>query len=345
MSRLRMGIALAISAVAVGSAPAESLAGAPTDVTVIHDSANISAGQSGGMALSCSPGRAIAGGIRFQWTNAHLIASGPLDEGGTTAGTDDGEIPRFWYSSAYNGDVNVQVADFYAVCSTASDATVQASDFPTLNPDERVDTPVDCPAGQRAIGGGLGSIAELANGAGTNPRLMPMGPLDATDAIAEDGDVARGWRVGAHNTTDDLKDFVGFAVCSADSRSFVRATDNALFDPSESCSFNMLGELALGGGDLPLAAADWYPTTIAPTTQDGFPVGWHFWHDATSDQRVSTICEPPPAAAPSPSPPGTAVTTTVGLTGQRAAALAKCKKKRSKKARKKCKKKALRLPV
>jgi hypothetical protein len=58
----------------------------------------------------------------------------------------------------------------------------------------------------------------------------------------------------------------------------------------------------------------------------------------TSASLTGTATAPPP-----PPPPPPAAST--GPTGQRAAALKKCKKKKSKQARKKCKKKANRLPV
>jgi hypothetical protein len=53
---------------------------------------------------------------------------------------------------------------------------------------------------------------------------------------------------------------------------------------------------------------------------------------------------PPPAAAP-PAPPPTIVTVTIPGTGKRAAALAKCKKKRTKQQRAACRTKARKLPV
>jgi hypothetical protein len=58
------------------------------------------------------------------------------------------------------------------------------------------------------------------------------------------------------------------------------------------------------------------------------------------DQAFKTYVAPPPAV-----PPTSPTTSAPGPTGQRAAALKKCKKKRSKPARKKCKKKANKLPV
>jgi len=60
-----------------------------------------------------------------------------------------------------------------------------------------------------------------------------------------------------------------------------------------------------------------------------------FTSDAPNDLIFSVFVTPPPVLAPTPP----------AATGQRAAALKKCKKKKSKKARKKCKKKARKLPV
>jgi hypothetical protein len=61
--------------------------------------------------------------------------------------------------------------------------------------------------------------------------------------------------------------------------------------------------------------------------------------DMTFKTYVVTPFTEPPPGTPAPTPPA------ASPTGQRAAALKKCKKKKSKKARKKCQKKARRLPV
>jgi hypothetical protein len=84
-----------------------------------------------------------------------------------------------------------------------------------------------------------------------------------------------------------------------------------------------------------------YPVPAAgpdPFETGNPPVGWatevYNFSGSTATENFTLICEPPTPPPPSP-----------GVTGQRAAALKKCKKKHSRKARKKCKKKARRLPV
>ena len=59
-----------------------------------------------------------------------------------------------------------------------------------------------------------------------------------------------------------------------------------------------------------------------------------FAYQNNASPPTDTPCAPPVSTTPAPSP-----------TGQRAAALKKCKKKQGKKARKKCKRKASLLPV
>jgi hypothetical protein len=88
---------------------------------------------------------------------------------------------------------------------------------------------------------------------------------------------------------------------------------------------------AYSGGDAFFAASSPPSTTWIPFTGDLDEV----------DQAFKTYVAPPtPGAPPSgPTPP------TSAPTGQRAAALKKCKKKHSKLARKKCKKRANKLPV
>ncbi|MDQ1741241.1 MAG: hypothetical protein QOE53_2893, partial [Pseudonocardiales bacterium] len=90
------------------------------------------------------------------------------------------------------------------------------------------------------------------------------------------------------------------------------------------------------GAGIPVAVADnsstdFYATATGPG--GGSPC-------STSTVHYDEVTPPPP------NPGGGGGSTPVGVpTGQRAAALKKCKKKKSKPARKKCKKKALKLPI
>jgi hypothetical protein len=92
-----------------------------------------------------------------------------------------------------------------------------------------------------------------------------------------------------------------------------------------------------GPGTGPYAGGEGYFADSSPPSTSWVP----FSSSHSIDYAFKTYVGPPTAAPP----PTTPVNPTAGPTGQRAAALKKCKKKRSKPARKKCKKKANRLPV
>jgi hypothetical protein len=317
-----------------------ALAGAPTDATVVKQTEVVAAGHSAGLAMPCPAGqRVVGGGIDSYSPSEYMIASNPLDQFGETSGTDDGEVARYWYSATYNSSPDPQDAHFYVICSAASDATVQATAF-SLDPNETSDVAVSCPTGQRAIGGGLGTTAVLANGAYTNPRLRASGPLDEAGAFAANGDVAHSWRAGADNITATQKNFVAFVVCSADSRAIVRTYDG----PTSAVYCNQ-DELGLGGGTVPLEAANYYVTRSRPTGSGGITDGWSSIVEradgTSSNLRSAAVCEPPPQGT---APGGGGAAGAAVATGLRDAALKKCKKKHSRKARKKCRKKAARLP-
>src|SRR5690349_10028186 len=51
--------------------------------------------------VQCPAGeRALSGGASIP--GGSIAVSNPLDSGGTTSGTDDGDIPRYWYTAVNN---------------------------------------------------------------------------------------------------------------------------------------------------------------------------------------------------------------------------------------------------
>ncbi len=127
-----------------------------------------------------------------------------------------------------------------------------------------------------------------------------------------------------------------------------------------SAGSNLVGSCTLTGGSNDLVGM---PAGLGPLADYGGPTRTHILNPTSlainhggacpeTDQRGYFRFNVPPcdtgalelgaSMTPPPSPP---VTTPSRPTGQRAAALKKCKKKKSKKARKKCRKRALKLPV
>lgn len=163
----------------------------------------------GGSMASCLPGeRAIGGGVVAQHGPFPGVVqlSGPVDETGETVSTDDGDIPRAWYVSVRHHTGAELSFGAYAVCSATSQATVQATALTVANGESGQAT-ATCPAGQRALSGGLGT---------TGGRLGAMGfsgPTDANGAPATDGSSAAGWSADVYNTNGASETYKVLVVC------------------------------------------------------------------------------------------------------------------------------------
>jgi hypothetical protein len=302
-----------------------------------------------GLAVACGPGRrAVGGGITGG--GGWLVASGPLDEHGTFAETDDGDVAQFWYSEISNTEFSPQTNTFYVICSASSDATIQKQQF-TADPAFNASNPkyasdvVACPDGQRALSGGVSYRDNRPWG--TN-YLEATGPMNETMTIpnTENGDAARYWAGLVRNDSPTAdQTYAVYALCSPTSQATLKLWTQSLFSnsPHLACP---TGSRATGGGMLPPDSNAVDMRASGPTDASGAPStlatgdaprGWFTeggYHSVNSTIGMySAVCDPASAAAPP------------GPTGQRDAALKKCKKKHSRKARRKCRKKAALLPV
>lgn len=214
----------------------------------------------------CSSGaRALGGGVQPLTPatggsyNAYRIGfSAPVDETGTTAATNGGDIPRGW-TVEFTNFGGPQQFRVYAICSVGSNAVL--SEF-TLATAESVgaatnERTVACPAGSRAIGGGVGTTTAIpASNAVAQPysyRNTPVGAALDPSAVAT-GDVPRGWTANASvqgGATPIVFRF--YAVCSASSDATIvvapfSVTDlggDAVNGATASCG---TGRRALSGG-------------------------------------------------------------------------------------------------
>jgi hypothetical protein len=341
-----------LGALLVAASPAS--AGAGDDARIVVETKSINSGVMDGEAVQCAPGeRAIGGGT---YGATWLAASGPIDASGSVGLTEDGDIPVYWFGSAYNSTGQSREYRFYAICSASSDATVQRSEVHLTSPPNvanptRGDAAVECPSGQRAIGGGVTyAVTTVAGGT----RLDSSGPLDETGTTANTvtGDVARYWYAAVSDFDPALGDgqYYGiYAVCSSSSQGTLRAIVHGTNDNINKSVVCPAGSRATGGGAVPVDDIVTSISDSTPTDALGSPIslfngdvprGWLAFADNEDITNAgishSVVCDPatPPASTPAP-----------GVTGQRAAALKKCKKKRSKKARKKCRRKAALLPI
>jgi len=201
-----------------------ALCSATSDATVAVKPLTIPPASGASESATCPLGqRAISGGVNSLGPAPtismyyRLELSGPLDETGFIANTDDGDIARGWFAYVFNAFANTQnTFRVYALCSQASDATVALKSF-TLGTGQRAAAIASCPPGRRALGGGINTL-----GSAPTPFIFYyvelFGPLDETGFIAStlDGDVARSWYASIYNAGVPTSEFRVYALCATD---------------------------------------------------------------------------------------------------------------------------------
>ena len=141
-----------------------------------------------------------------------LMHSGPLDETGSTAGTSNGDIGRFWYAALRKSEGGpAAVYKVFALCSRNSIATVAAASMSVPAHSAR-GTAVGCPAGKMVTGGGIGTPATPVN-----DHLQVSGPLDVTGLTVNtiDGDAGVYWYGNVFNDSDAARQYKVFALCAS----------------------------------------------------------------------------------------------------------------------------------
>jgi hypothetical protein len=204
-------------------------AGAPlvSDATIEAKTFSVAPGKVGDATVGCPAGRRAVGGGFGQTestspTFGYPQQSGPVDETGTFASTRAGDVARGWSASVFNNSgAGTREYRVFAICSASSDATIAANPF-TVEPRTVNGASIDCPAGKRVVGGGLGQSGP------TSPLfgwVQGNGPVDATGTTAntDSGDVAEGWYASVFNFGASARDFHVFAICSADSDATIAA--------------------------------------------------------------------------------------------------------------------------
>ncbi len=176
---------------------------------------------------TCAPGTRVVGGGVVRVTplvggdsgllGPNVVTSEPLDQTGLTAGTETGTVARSWAASVLLSSADAALEyRVIAVCSANSDATIQSQ---RVTVQDCVGcgkaTVVTCPAGKRALGGGVGLIGP----AGGFGRLFQSAPADGTGDTAEtgSGDVPRSWSAHVNHFAggDDVEYRVS-AICASD---------------------------------------------------------------------------------------------------------------------------------
>ena len=225
VARLTLGAALTAAAGFAAYALAAPAKDAKLEVT------RFSAGKGlTGEFARCPPGKRVVGGGMLKLERGILRAggSGPLD--GSTPGapsnpaqavanTGDGDLAKRWYAGYANPSSNRRGAKALAICSRGSDARVEATRF-SVGARASGHASATCPAGKRAVGGGVIQYSWPDN------AILASAPLDASGRAKNtwDGDVAKRWYALIHNYPNHRVRFKVFALCSADSRARIEVT-------------------------------------------------------------------------------------------------------------------------
>jgi hypothetical protein len=196
-----------------------AICSATSDATIQSNPLSVPANTTRTASVDCPGGtRAVGGGVGQSGATSPAFAalqlSGPVDETGTTANTDTGAIARSWFASVHNFGRDTRDFKVFAICSAKSDATIEAKAF-TVATRTIGNATVACPAGRRALGGGLGQPDATKNV--VRHEVRQSGPADETGSTTstDSGDVARAWAVSVWNE-DAAREFKAFAICTDD---------------------------------------------------------------------------------------------------------------------------------
>ena len=309
VARRTLGAAL----VAAAGFAAYALAAPARDAKI--EATRFSAGHAlTGAFAECPAGsRAVGGGVlALEGGVVRVGGSGPLDGSGTghpsnpadaVANTKDGDVATRWYAGVSNDSSSPIDAKALALCSVGSDATIEATPF-SLEGRSTGGASATCPPGKRVVGGGVIQRSWPDN------RVLASAPLDASGAMANtmDGDVAKQWYAAIRNLPAHRVDFKVFALCSADSRATIEATQSSAEGGGTGHAFARCppAKRVLGGGIIEsgrlgflrvLASGPLDATGVAANTEDGdVAEQWYGAVENRNPERVSVkvlaICEP-----------------------------------------------------
>jgi Ca2+-binding RTX toxin-like protein len=200
---------------AAGATPRAMAAPPGSDATIQTNTFTVAAATVGDATVTCPAGKRVVGGGFAPVdpkSHGHVQQSGPVDATGRPETTETGDVARSWLVSVQNTSAEAAEFRVFAICSATSDATIVAGAV-TKDPNEAYAQGVaTCPAGTRAVGGGMGATGPtlpLFFNASLSAPVNDSGQLESTVS----GDVARSWVV----SVDARTPYRVFALCSAGS--------------------------------------------------------------------------------------------------------------------------------
>jgi hypothetical protein len=215
-------IVLAVAGV-LGLVPAAASAGPANDAEVWASEFTVPNGGGNGATSLCDDGQRVTGGgagFDGSSTSARTEQTAPLDE--SPALTETGDAPTTWRAFASANDGVAWNWKVFAICSSSTDATVQATTFDVAQ-NFSGHAAAQCPSGQRALGGGVNTTT--GGEAKFNYSILASGPTNRSGTFAKTGtgDIARSWvaTIGNYSLGDQM--FRVYALCSSDSHARVVA--------------------------------------------------------------------------------------------------------------------------
>jgi hypothetical protein len=311
---MRTGLIVVAVAGALGLCAAVAWAGRANDAVVAANDFIVPQAAGSGTEVGCPLGQRVTGGgvgvTDDDGFHATVDLSGPLADDADTAGTNTGDTATAWTAFVSHNGANPLAAKVFALCSASSDAKVVAHSF-TLDSGEVGGKAATCPAGQRALGGGVGTTGPETQFTYT---VLASGPRDAGGTMAgtETGDVARSWYavVTQSNLSAEPRKFKVFALCSADSHAKVVAHSFSVLKDEDGHAAATCpdGSRVVGGGigkdGVPTAIRYFLLTsaprdetkTVADTDDGDVALSWYANVANNSSHRKSfktfAICEP-----------------------------------------------------
>lgn len=308
------------------AATAASPSGAATpgsDATIVATSFTVAQGQVGTGVATCPAGtRVVGGGLGQITSDGVILESGPVDETGSPSQTRTGDVARSWLAAGSGGEWRV-----FAICSATSDSTIAVAPLGKGGQDARARATATCPAGARAVGGGVLRITPLPGldeGGLFDHPVMASEPLDQTGLTAgtESGTIARSWAATVFLRSDDPEQYQVLAICSAGSDATV-VSKRFTMDSCVGCGKSAVvtcpaDRRALGGGVGQIGTTGFGRLfQSAPVDETGEPKStetgdlarsWstfanNFAGEDGVEYRVSALCASSPAGTtPTPAP-------------------------------------------